>query len=76
MDIINGITYRDSEKLLAPETWTQDSHDEAATRIVEIASKFHPDKSMAVMDLARARLALQDAISERIRSESREENRF
>jgi hypothetical protein len=50
----------------------QQGHDSAASEIAAIVSRFWRDEALSVIDLARARVAIQWAISDRIKLESRE----
>ena len=54
--------------------YQQTRHDDAALEIIELANRFGPEEAMAVLDLARARLAIQDAVSRRL--EKREKDRL
>lgn len=48
-------------------------YDEAVLDILRVVSRIHPGERIGVLDLARARVALQNAMSDRIDSEVREE---
>jgi|SRR6266850_1002384 len=50
----------------------QRPYDEAALDIIRVLSKIHPSERIGVIDLARARVVLQNAMSDRVDSDVRD----
>lgn len=53
----------------------QQRHDTAVSEIAEIASSFGRYEALAVIDLARARIAIRWAVNDRLESDQGKKNR-